>query len=560
MKHFASRSQLGLALFLFITLLSHLPAATSFESPLSGTAKSDWFIINFVDHGDGTTPLDYAGGRQTYPTHTGIDIMLYDFLTMDEGIAVRSAAPGTVISYLDGLDDRALEDIPNQIFVLHADGSVSYYAHLKMNSILVSTGQIVAAGEKIATVGADGTNEISHLHFGVLDRWATNGIWCEIMTNELGLSQSFDWFDSYTNQVIRQIYGMGVTISNDPAFSLPAWYHQQTPSSYSLMPSGPFAVWIKYTGRSTNDFLGVRLLSQSGPGETIDFSSCGWYSSQYVIYHCLPWYSSWLNASLSNGTTYKLQYRWNEDDWRDGPGKNTFTVADDRQAVYLSRISLPAYSNAPSAPASLTASAGTQTNGVRLTWTPSANAVRYDVSRHTVDDAGSASLIIHTSNSGYDDPDATPEALYYYWVKAVNAAGSSSVSATAAGWRVEPAGTGPEVRINNRREPFEIAPGETATVTAQINPGEYAGIEADWWVLASTPLGWFVCAEGGWRSLASGLQPIYQGPLFNLPAYPVLQSAGLPPGAYTFYFGVDERDGILDESTAWFSSASFSIR
>jgi murein DD-endopeptidase MepM/ murein hydrolase activator NlpD len=560
MQPITNRIQLGLAFFLFLAILPHSPAAMSFESPLSGTAGSDWFIINFKDNGDGVTPLDYAGGQQTYATHTGIDIMLYDYLTMDQGINVLVAAPGTVIAYLDGLDDRLLESQPNKIFVQHADGSVSYYAHLKMNSLMVHTGQVVAAGEKMAEVGGDGTNEVSHLHFGVRDQYSTNGIWCDIMTNQLGLSQNFDWFDNYTNQVIRHVYGMGVTITNDPVFSLPAWRQQQTPSSYSLMHSGPFLIWIKYTGRNTNDFLGIRLLSQSGLGATIDFTSCGWYPPTYVIYHCLQWYSSWLNASLSNGTTYKLQYNWNGGDWQDGPGNNTFSVADELQEVYLSRISLPAYSNAPTAPASLEASEGTHSAGVRLTWTPSANTVRYNVLRNTSDDAGSASLIVRTSNSGYDDTNTTPETIYYYRVASVNPGGTSSVSAAAYGWRAEPAGTGPEVRINNRRQPFEIGSGETVMVTVQMAPGNFAGIDADWWLLANTPVGWYIFTEGGWMSLAGGLHPAYQGPLFNLPAYSVLQSDNLPTGEYTFYFGVDERDGLLDENTIWFSSASFLIR
>ncbi len=532
---------------MFLAIPASAPAATSFESPLSGTAGTDWFIINFADHGDGTTPLDYAGGRQTYPTHTGIDIMLYDFLTMDQGVEVRAAAPGTVIDYVDGLDDRALENDPNRIFVRHADGSVSYYAHLKMNSILVATGQVVAVGEKMAMLGADGTNEISHLHFGVRDRWDTNGVWCEIMTNQLGLSQSFDWFDSYSNQVIRKVYGMGVTISNDPAFSLSAWYHQQTPSSYSLMHSGPFAAWIKYTGRSTNDFLGVRLLSQSGPGATIDFSSCGWYSSIYVIYHCLPWYSSWLNASLSNGTTYKLQYSWNGDEWRDGPGENTFTVADDRQEVYLSRISLPAYSNAPAAPVSLTASAGTRTDGVRLTWTPSTNTVWYEVLRNTGNDAESAAMIIRTSNSGYDDTNTVPKTLYYYWVVAVNPGGTSSVGRAVSGFS---GGVGPLITANGLVGDVHLDSGDTVTIAVQMmNITAYLGVEVDWWVVARAGSSWYYLdSAAGWTPEDNLLnwRPAYQGALNNLPETEVL-NIGLGSGSYTFWFAVDyPMDGILD--------------
>lgn len=529
-------------LLLFLAIPHHSPAAMSFGSPLSGAYGTNWFIINFKDNGDGVTPLDYAGGRQTYPTHTGIDIMLYDYLTMDEGIEVRAAAPGTVISFVDGLDDRVLESQPNSIFVRHADGSVSYYAHLKMNSILVATGQVVSAGEKMAEVGGDGTNEVSHLHFGVLDRWATNGIWCDIMTNQLGLSQSFDWFDNYTNQVIRHVYGMGVTITNDPAFSLPAWRQQQTPSSYSMIHSGPFAVWIKYTGRNTNDFLAIRLLNQSGPGETIDFSSCGWYPSGYLIYNLPLWYSSWISASLSNGTTYKLQYRWNGEEWRDGPGDNTVTVADDRQEIYLSRISLPTYSNAPAPPVSLDASDGAHTACVRLAWAPSASAVRYIVYRGTGTNAAGATEIARTSNSGYDDVSVLPNTMYTYWIAASNAKGTGALSSADSGYALE----GPYIRANESDEAI-ISSDDRLSVTVELNPGQYQGVEVDWWVVARAGSSWYCMdSAAGWTQ-EFAWRPRYQGPLFNLPPTEVLNMTGLPAGSYTFYFAVDyPMDGTIN--------------
>lgn len=546
-------------LLLLLAIPSAAPAAMTFESPLSGTPRSDWFIINFVDHGDGTTPLDYAGGRQTYPTHTGMDIMLYDFMTMDEGIDVLAAALGTVLACVDGLDDRVLEGQPNRIFLRHADGSVSYYAHLKMHSILVATGQVVAAGQKMAEVGADGTNEVAHLHFGVRNDYSTNGIWCEIMTNQCGLAQSFDWFDTYSDQVICQVYGMGVTHTNDPVFAQPAWRQQQTPSSYTVMNSGPFCVWIKYTGRHTNDFLAIRLLSVSGPGATIDFSSCGWYVANYVIYHCPVWESLWRNFLLSNGTTYKLQYQWNGGEWRDGPGANTLLADDSLTEVFLSRFS-PGHTNVPAPPAALTATGGTRTNSVRLEWTAAERATRYCLYRGPTDDFGLAMPIAATSNTGYDDTNAAPETSYYYWVEAVNPRGAGEVSNAAAGWRAMSAGVGPVVRINNYHQPPALAACESVRVTVQLNPGDYAGIDADWWALADTPLGWHIFAAGQWRPLDVGLSPAYQGPLFDLPPCPILDGADLPSGSYVFYFGVDLRDDRLNLDQIWYDAVPVIIR
>jgi murein DD-endopeptidase MepM/ murein hydrolase activator NlpD len=541
---------LRLAVLAWLALWPAGALALDFESPLTGRAGVDWFLINFKDHGDGTTPLDYTGGRQTYPTHTGIDIMLFDFLTMDQGIDVLAAAPGTVLRYVDGLDDRALEGQPNALFLRHADGSVSYYAHFKMNSILVSTGQVVGLGQKLGRVGADGTNDVAHLHFGVLNEWTTNAVWCEIMTNQSGLSQSFDWFDNYSNQVINHVVGMGITHTNDPVTSLPAWRQQQTPSSYSQIHSGPFYAWIKYTGRRTNDVLVIRLLNVAGPGATIDFTPCGWHTSSYVIYHLLLWDSAWLKASLSNGTTYKLQYQWNGGEWRDGPGANTFTVADERQEIYLSRISLAAYANAPPAPAGLAAGGGLDTNGVRLTWSPSSNCVHYAVYRGESNTLASAAPLVLTSNPGYDDTSAAPETIYYYWVAAANAAGTSGCTGPVAGWSAEPAGTGPDLRINQHHRPVETRAGEPVTVTVQLDPGIYNGIEADWWVAALVNETWYYLdSVTGWTMFDGNLlncRPVYQGPLINLAPTTVLDYRGLPVGISRFWFAVDPRDGRLN--------------
>ena len=125
------------ALFIFFATLFYLPAAMKFETPISGTAKTDWIILDFMDHGDGTNALDYAGGQQTYATHKGIDFMIRDFYARDEGVAVLAAAAGTVTTIVDTNSDEFSEN-NNSITIRHADGSKSYYGHNKRYSACVS--------------------------------------------------------------------------------------------------------------------------------------------------------------------------------------------------------------------------------------------------------------------------------------------------------------------------------------------------------------------------------------------------------------------------------------
>lgn len=92
----------------------------------------------------------------------------------------------------------------------------------------------------------------------------------------------------------------------------------------------------------------------------------------------------------------------------------------------------------PAAPTGLSASEGTYTDKVSLTWIDSENANYYQIYRNTVDDhTGQVVLEISYPNTTYNDFCASPGVLYYYWIKACNSAGCSKYSESAQGWRAE---------------------------------------------------------------------------------------------------------------------------
>jgi lysophospholipase L1-like esterase len=86
------------------------------------------------------------------------------------------------------------------------------------------------------------------------------------------------------------------------------------------------------------------------------------------------------------------------------------------------------------APTGVTASDGTYTDKVQVSWTASTGATSYQVYRNTSSSSSGATQIGTPSTSPYDDTTATPGATYYYFVKACNGAVCSNFSASDSGY------------------------------------------------------------------------------------------------------------------------------
>jgi murein DD-endopeptidase MepM/ murein hydrolase activator NlpD len=101
----------------------------------------------------------YRGQGGSPRRHTGVDVVA------PVGTRVRAMASGIVFVRRDPTNAT---DLGNVIAVLHPDGSVSMYCHLK--DINVRPGDAINAGDEIATVGVSGNAELPrpHLHLEVL--------------------------------------------------------------------------------------------------------------------------------------------------------------------------------------------------------------------------------------------------------------------------------------------------------------------------------------------------------------------------------------------------------
>ena len=92
----------------------------------------------------------------------------WDF-ALAEGTPVLAAAAGRVIGLHAASTgpSRIPGDGGNWIRLLHADGSMSVYAHLQPGSLRVALGQSVRAGQLLAASGNTGFSTAPHLHFVV---------------------------------------------------------------------------------------------------------------------------------------------------------------------------------------------------------------------------------------------------------------------------------------------------------------------------------------------------------------------------------------------------------
>jgi len=117
----------------------------------------------------------------------------------------------------------------------------------------------------------------------------------------------------------------------------------------------------------------------------------------------------------------------------------------------------------------------------------------------------------------------------------------------------------PDIKVNGSDGLLTIPQGDLLTVTVALDPGSYDGVNADWWVAAyAAPFGWYYynAYTGSW---ISGFSCTYQGPLFDLSPYEVLNTSGLPISTYTFYFGVDRHMNCSWDDSQYYDSVIVNI-
>jgi murein DD-endopeptidase MepM/ murein hydrolase activator NlpD len=117
---------------------------------------------------------DWNCGTNTYDNHKGTDFGFGSWGGMAAGRDILAAAAGTVIYTNDGCFDMCSTadcacggGFGNYVEIEHADGKVTYYAHMAIWSVAVSVGDVVSCGTYLGLGGSSGYSTGPHLHFEV---------------------------------------------------------------------------------------------------------------------------------------------------------------------------------------------------------------------------------------------------------------------------------------------------------------------------------------------------------------------------------------------------------
>ena len=117
----------------------------------------------------------------------------------------------------------------------------------------------------------------------------------------------------------------------------------------------------------------------------------------------------------------------------------------------------------------------------------------------------------------------------------------------------------PDIKANTTDGPLTLTQGERVSITISLDPGGKAGQKADWWIAVNTPFDppgdWYTFVyPPGWFP---GINLCAQTGLFSLSPFEVLKMI-LPVGHYTFYFALDDPNGMA--TGPWWGLDSVEVR
>ncbi|VVN97032.1 peptidoglycan DD-metalloendopeptidase family protein [Pseudomonas fluorescens] len=112
-------------------------------------------------------PFRLTQGANGKYSHFGVKNRYAMDIAMPEGTPIIAARGGVVVRTENAQTGRGTDPSGNFVRVLHDDGTMGVYLHLKRGSVNVREGQRVAVGSPLALSGNTGNSSGPHLHFVV---------------------------------------------------------------------------------------------------------------------------------------------------------------------------------------------------------------------------------------------------------------------------------------------------------------------------------------------------------------------------------------------------------
>ena len=295
----------NIILFFFIFFLTNI-TNSQLHTPIEGVYGREYIIVNYVDWGISFTIKDGNCGTKSYNGHQGTDFVIRSFPLMDSGIYVLAVDTGIVTFTQDGLFDRNMTSVPslglgNYIALKHSNLLYTYYGHLKKYSLLVSIGDTVLPGQRIAKIGSSGNSTDPHLHF---ELWYDSSYFIDPFKGSCGNSISY-WKNTIVYDTVFNIWESGL-INFVPI--LDSLRERGTPREYFHASDNYVTYWNLQYGIKNGDSTRIEWYKPNG---SLHFKYTNYYSQDWHFYY---YYSYIPRPAMSLVGKWKYKYYYNNNE------------------------------------------------------------------------------------------------------------------------------------------------------------------------------------------------------------------------------------------------------
>ncbi len=287
-------------------------------------------ISNYVDL-DPTlnNVLDFNGLNQTYDGHDGCDIRTDPYFwkkKADNHVEAIAGEDGIIIFKQDGNFDNncSCTGSWNAVYLVHADGSISWYGHLKVNTTTPKdSGDFVAVGEYIGLIGSSGCSTNPHLHFEVYDN-LNNRI--EPFFGSSNNTTTESW---WANQLPYYDSGINKIATHSTAPTAPACPGIEVPNEKEVFNQGDaitFSIAIRHS--INTDSAKIEVFEPDGDQSSIlDLT----YIRSGSPFFQRTWIAIWNRTLANNALAGKWRYRvtYYSDSYAPDVVETTFWVKED---------------------------------------------------------------------------------------------------------------------------------------------------------------------------------------------------------------------------------------